>query len=97
VIEYLSHYCLGKVKGLEKGSVDLKPVLIIKQPIFNARSLMFAMTCCLCYSKIVSLEDLFCVRPSKHSKCYYYINNSVPYKPILALYKIEFTELQTLF
>jgi hypothetical protein len=97
VIEYLSYQCLGKVKGLEKGSMDLKPMLIVKQPVFNARSLIFAISCCFRYSKLVGLEDLFYVWPSKHSKCYCCANNSVPYKPILALYKVEFAELQTLF
>ena len=96
-IEYLSLHCLGKVKGLKKGSTDIKPIPIVKKPIFNVRSPMFAMACCLYYSKIARLEDLYCVRPSKHAKCYYYANNSIPYNPILDLYKVEFAKVQTLF
>ncbi|KUL71619.1 hypothetical protein ZTR_09733, partial [Talaromyces verruculosus] len=96
-IEYLSRRCLGKVKGLEKGSVDLKPVPIVEQPVFDARSPMFAVACCLRCSKMVGSEGLFCVRPSKHSKCYRCANNGVPCEPIPAPYKAEFAELQTLF
>jgi hypothetical protein len=59
VIKYLSRRCLGKVKGLEKGSIDLKPVPIIEQPIFNIRSLIFTVACCFYYLKIVGLEGLF--------------------------------------
>jgi hypothetical protein len=96
-IEYLSCCCLEKVKGLKKGSVDLKPISIIKQPIFNVRSLIFAIAYYLYYLKMVGSEGLFYIWSSKYLKYYYYINNSVSYKFILALYKIEFIELQTLF
>jgi hypothetical protein len=54
---------------------------------------MFAVACCFRCSKIVGLEGLFYVWPSKHLKYYYYINNGVLCESILALYKIEFVEL----
>ncbi|KAI7973282.1 hypothetical protein EIK77_000944 [Talaromyces pinophilus] len=92
-IKYLSYYCLRKVKRLKKDSINLKPILIIKQPIFNVRSLIFTITCYLHYSKIVDSEGLFYMQPSKYLKYYHYINNNIPYKPIPALYKAEFAEL----
>lgn len=85
---------MGKVKGLEKGSVDMKPVPIVEQPVFDARSPMFAVACCLRCSKLVGSEGLFCVRPSKHSKCYRCANNGVHCEPIPAPYKAEFSESQ---